>query len=100
MKIIYEQPLLDYMKKKGKSTILVEEITSNHSDFEITELHVHLIDQKSAEIYKKKKGYYPVKTAEGEVLFPPYHLKIEDTVTFFLKSFLGIKYVGYQGIQQ
>ena len=100
MNFVYEQPLLDYMQKKGKSTIVIEEVTSNNSDFEITELHVHLIDQKSAEIFKTKKRYYSVKTDAGEVLLPPYRLKLADTITFGLKSFLGIKYISYQGIQK
>lgn len=100
MNFIYEQSLLEYMNKKGKSTIVVEEVTSNNSDFEITELHVHLIDEKSAEVFKKKKGYYTVRSEHGEVLFPPFQLKLEDTITFYLKSFLGIKYLGYKGIQK
>lgn len=99
MKFIYEQPLQEYMQRKGKNTIVVEEITSNHSDFEITELHIQLIDEKRAGIFKMKKGYYAIKTEAGEVLLPPYRLKIEDTVTFSLKSFLGIKYITQKGIQ-
>ncbi|MBO5056516.1 MAG: hypothetical protein J5988_02875 [Eubacterium sp.] len=100
MKFIYEQPLLDYMLKKGKKTIVVEEITSNNSDFEITELHVQLIDEKRAEHFKTRKGYYSVTTDAGTVLLPPYKLKCEDTITFGLKSFLGIKYVSYKGISK
>ena len=100
MNIQYTPQLLEFMQKKRKTTIVVEEVTSNNSDFEITELHVHLIDTKSAEIFKKKKGYYPIATAEGEVLFPPFHLKLDDTIVFGLKSFLGIKYLSYTGIQK
>lgn len=99
MRFVYEQPLLEYMHKKGKTTVVVEEITSNNSDFEITELHLQLIDEKRADFFKKKKGYYTVTTDRGEVLLPPYRLKIEDTVTLSLKSFLGIKYVTQKGIQ-
>ncbi len=100
MNFVYEPALQEYMIKKGKSTIVVEEITSNNSDFEITELHVHLIDEKKAEHFKKQKRYYSVKTKMGAVLLPPYKLKYDDTVTFGLKSFLGIKYVSYTGIRQ
>lgn len=98
MNFIYEQPLQEYMLKKGKNTIVIEEITSNNSDFEITELHVHLVDKKRAAFFKNQKRYTPVTTDKGEVLLPPYHLKYDDTVTFGLKSFLGIKYVTYSGI--
>ncbi len=100
MKFVYEKPLLDYMLKKGKKTIAVEEITSNNSDFEITELHVHLVDEKRAGYFKTKKGYYSISTEAGAVLLPPYRLKCEDTITFGLKSFLGIKYVSYKGISK
>lgn len=100
MKFIYEQSLLDYMLKKGQNTIVVEEITSNNSDFEVTELHVHLINRKQADFFKSKKGYYTVTTEKGEVLLPPFQLKYDDTITFSLKSFLGIKYIKYQGIQK
>lgn len=99
MEFVYEQPLQEYMCKKGKNIIVVEEITSNNSDFEITELHLQLIDEKRADYFKTKKGYYTVKTQTGEVLLPPYRLKIEETVTFGLKSFLGIKYITQKGIQ-
>lgn len=99
MEFIYEQALQEHMHKKGKNIIVVEEITSNNSDFEITELHLQLIDGKRADYFKTKKGYYTVKTQAGEVLLPPYRLKIEDTVTLGLKSFLGIKYITQKGIQ-
>jgi hypothetical protein len=100
MRFIYEPALTEYMKKKGKNTIVVEEITSNNSDFEITELHVYLIDEKKAEYFKSKKRYGSISTEEGFVLLPPYRLNYESTVTFGLKSFLGIKYISYQGISR
>ena len=100
MKFIYEPTLLAHMERKGKNTIVVEEITSNNSDFEITELHVHLIDDKRANFFKTKKGYFCVSTENGFVLLPPFHLQYEDTITFGLKSFLGIKYVSCQGIHK
>ena len=100
MKFTYEPALLEYMTKKGKTTIVVEEVTSNNSDFEITELHVQLIDEKRAEYFKTKQGYGTVTTESGEVLLQPFRLKYDDVVTFGLKSFLGIKYVSYKGIQK
>ena len=92
--------MLDKQFGEAGNTIVVEEITSNNSDFEVTELHVHLIDEKRAEHFKSQKRYLGVKTEKGEVLLPPFRLKIDDTVTFGLKSFLGIKYVSYKGIQK
>lgn len=100
MEFIYEPKLIEYMNKKEKRNIVVEEITSNHSDFEITELYIHLIDDKQTEFFKTKKRYYSKNTRIGEVLLPPYALKYDDTVTFGLKSFLGIKHVTCKGIRK
>lgn len=100
MNFICEPALQEYMQKKKRSAIVVEEITSNNSDFEITELHIHLADQKQAAHFKTKKRYYTHKTDFGEVLLPPFKLKIADTVVFSLKSFLGIRYVTQKGIEK
>ncbi|MBP3604819.1 MAG: hypothetical protein J6J79_11800 [Lachnospiraceae bacterium] len=100
MEFTYEPKLIEYMNKKGKNIIVVEEVTSNNSDFEITELHVHLIDEKRADFFKTKQRYHGIKTKEGEVLLPPFRLKYDDVITFGLKSFLGIKYISYTGIQK
>lgn len=40
MNFICEPALQEYMQKKKRAAILVEEITSSNSDFEITELHI------------------------------------------------------------
>lgn len=96
MTFVYEAPLLEYMKQKGMTSIVIEVISSN-SDFEITELHVHLIKDKQAEYFKRKKGFRGVATEHGEVLLPPYRLEYSDTVAFGLKKvwiFHGIRYSG------
>lgn len=99
MEFVYEKDLQEYMKKKGKKTIVVEVVTANCSDFEITELNVHLINEKQAEYFKTKKKFRSKETEMGEVLLPPYRLEYDDTVTFGLKSFLGIKQLTWQGIK-
>ncbi|MDD6616483.1 MAG: hypothetical protein PUF13_10340, partial [Lachnospiraceae bacterium] len=99
MKFVFEQNLQDYMKRKNKTSVVVEVVTSNNSDFEVTELHVHLEDPKRADFFKTKKHFKSHETPEGEVLLPPYRLEYGETVTFGLKSFLWVKYVTYQGIR-
>ena len=99
MKFIFEQNLQDYMQKKDKRAVVVEVVTSNNSDFEVTELHVHLADRKRADFFKEKKHFKSHEVPVGEVLRPPYRLEYEDTVTFGLKSVLWVKYVTYQGIR-
>lgn len=100
MDFVYTPALQEYMRKKGKKNIVVETVTSNCSDIEITELHVHLIDEAQTALFKTKRRYFSRTTEMGEVLLPPYKLTYDDTVTFGLKSFLGFKYVSYQGIRQ
>ncbi len=99
MTFTYEPALLEYMDKKGKNIIVVEEVTINNSDIELTELHVHLIDTKRAEEFKTKKRYRSIDTDAGAVLLPPFKLKFDDVITFGLKSFLGFKYLTYKGIK-
>lgn len=87
------------MKKKEKMAVVVEVVTSNCSDIEITELYVHLSNQKQADYFVNKKKFRRQSMDFGEVLLPPYRLDYEDTVTFGLKSFLGIRQLTWKGIQ-
>lgn len=98
MTFVYEAPLLEYMERKGMSSIAVEVISSN-SDFEVTELHVHLISDKQAEYFKQKKGFRGIATEYGEVLLPSYRLEYSDTITFGLKKFWLFHGVKYSGIK-
>jgi hypothetical protein len=86
------------MKEKGKDTIAVEVVTSDYSDFEISELYVHLVDEKQAQYFIKKKRYIPVQTEFGEVLLPPFRLDCEDTVRFGLKKRWLFNSITYAGI--
>ena len=98
MKFHYEPELLEFMKKKGQTTILVELVEVN-SDIDVTELHVRLADDKLKDLFLSKKGYRRFTSDVGDVLLPPYPLTMEETVTFGLKSFLFIKYVTYKGMK-
>lgn len=98
MKFIYEPALQEYMKRKQKNTIVVEVVTSNNSDFEVTELHVHPVDEKRAAFFIEKKHFKEHVTEYGSVLLPPYRLEYEETVTFGLKKILFVQYVTWKGI--
>ena len=99
MEFQYTPQLLEHMKKKGRTTVLVELVEINHTDLDVTEFHVRLADEKTKEHFLTKKRYRRVETAEGDVLLPPFPLKVEDTVTIGLKSFLGFKHLTCQGIK-
>lgn len=99
MKFVYEQALQDYMQKKGKNAIIVEVVSSNCSDFEVTELNVHFVTEKQAAYFKNRKHFRSYAAPLGEVLLPPYRLEYDDTITFGIKSFLGISLITQQGIR-
>ena len=98
MEFVYEQALQDYMRAKGKRHIVVEVVASNHSDFEVTELYTHFVSEKKAAEFKRKR-YVVRHTPLGAVLLPPYRLEYADTITFSLRSFLGVKSVRQEGIR-
>ena len=98
MHFIYEEELKEYMKQKNKKNIIVEVVTINHSEIEITELHVHFINEKQTEFYKTKKNYRSTETEMGEVLLPCFKLQYDEEIVFGLKSFLGFKSLSYKGI--
>ena len=99
MRIEYDAPLREYMARKGMATIAVEVMSSQNSDFEITELYVHLISDKQAEYFKAKKRFRPVSTELGEVLLPPYRLEYDETITFTLKKWWIFHSVRQTGIR-
>lgn len=99
MNFVYEEKLKDYIKKHNKKTLVVELITVNNSDFEITELSVHFVDERMRKIFTEKRRYRAFSTESGEVLLPPFPLELEETVTFGLKSFLFFNSVTYTGIK-
>ena len=97
MTIRYDEALREHMAKKGMTTIAVEVMQSSSSDFEVTELYVHLISDRQAAHFKEKKRFRAVQGELGEVLLPPYKLEYDETIRFSLKKiwiFHSIKQTG------
>lgn len=99
MKFVYDPDLLAYMEQKNRKNIVVEVVSANHSDIEITELHVHLVNERLTKFFKEEKKFHSILTEAGEVLLPNYKLEYDETITFGLKNFLGFKSVTYKGIR-
>ena len=99
MNFVIEDALKEYMKQVGKHNVVVEVVSADNSDIEITELHVYLADDKRAAFLKAEKGYRGKKTEVGEVLLPVYRLQYDENIRFWLKNFLCFKSVGYEGIK-
>jgi len=91
--------LQSYMQKRGEKTILVELVEINNSDLEILELHVRFANPRLRELFLTKKNYRSTETTFGEVLLPRFPLKLDDTVTFGLRSILFYKHITYSGIK-
>ena len=100
MEFVYEEELKEYMHQKNKKNIIVEVVTINNSEIEISELHVHFADERQTEIFKNKHRYRGVRTQMGEVLLPHYKLNYDETIVFGLKKFLCFRGISYKGIRQ
>ncbi|MBO4374219.1 MAG: hypothetical protein J5829_03845 [Lachnospiraceae bacterium] len=98
MSFRYTPELLSYMNEKGKKHIAVEVASSNHSDFEVTELYFRFVKEDYAYYLRDKKRYILKETDVGFVLLPPYRLHYEETVTFGLKRFLIFRSITQTGI--
>jgi len=99
MTIRYTPELIEYMNKKNNHTILVELVEINNSDLEVIDLHVYLPHKNQREKCLKEKKYRIVNTEVGEVLLPPYPLKIDEEVIFGLKKFWIFNSLSYSGIK-
>ena len=86
MTVEYSPELLEYMGRKGIKSISVEVASSNHSDFEVTEIYCRYVRESFADYLEEKKGYRSIPTAVGRVLLPPYRLEYAETIRFFVKK--------------
>lgn len=89
--------LKEYLLQKNKKYIVVEVVSSDHSDIEITELYAHVVPDRKAEEFLKKR-YMPKESDFATILLPPYRLHYAPVVSFTLHSFLGIKSIRQEGI--
>ena len=101
MEFIYEPELLEYMKEKGRYDIIVELVSIDHSDIEMTDLHVFLANERQVKLFKEEKKYKTIKTDVGEVLMPIYKFDLNEDkkVIFGLKKTWIFKSLTYKGIR-
>jgi hypothetical protein len=99
MNFIIDDALKEHMQKSGKTNIVVELVTAETSDIEISELHVHLVNDRQAAFFKEKKRYRAYEVDGVQVLLPRFPLECQEDIRFWLKSFLCFKTVGYEGMK-
>ena len=91
--------LFEYMKKKRKMNISVEVASSDHSDFEVTEIYLRLVSDRFAEYLTGKKRYVAKQSEAGLILLPPYRLDYDNVITFSLKKVLFFHILKQEGIR-
>ena len=99
LEFIYEPELLEYMKAKGRYDIIVELVSIDHSDIEMTDLHVFLANKRQMKLFKEEKKYKCIRTSVGEVLMPVYKFDMDEDekIVFGLKSTWIFKTITYRG---
>ena len=98
MEFRYTPELLEYMHNKNKKHIAVEVATSDHSDFDVTELYFRFVKESQIPYLRDKKRYVVKETSAGFVLLPPYRLHYDNIITFGLKKFLIFHSITQTGI--
>ena len=98
MNFTYTPELLEYMRQKKNTTILVELVELNNTDLEIMELTIRLPDARTRDMFVDKKKYRVIQTEEGEVLLPNFPLTYSETVEFGLRKILFLKQITCKGI--
>ena len=95
----YSDKLKQYMQRTHKEYILIEVVTADTSDLEVSEIAVRFVDRKMAEHYITKKRFRQIEGETGKLLLPPYPIKYSDTVQLSLRSFLFFHLITQKGMK-
>lgn len=98
MNIQISRELEEYMKKKGCRNISLEVAKTDHSDFDVTEIYLRPVNDKTADLLIRR-GYRSHPTALGCLLLPRYRLEIDEEVRLDLKKVWIFRKITVQGIR-
>ncbi len=100
MEFIITPELAEHMKRKKKTGIAVKVASSDHSDFDVTELYLQLVNDDFADYLKEKHDYRERKAESGErVLLPNYRLDYDGKVVFGLKKMFLFHKLTMEGVR-
>lgn len=97
MDIVYDPALLEHMAKKGTPHVVVDTCSAKTCGGPMAQLDVYLASDKRADELREQAVAVHAGSA-GDVLIMARGLETDDTATFKLKSFFGIKDVEVEGI--
>ncbi len=98
MNIIYEQPLIDYMKRKSYSAIVIEQIDPIGCCADTSELLLRSVTEKGANKLRDQ-AIRQLDAPFGELFVMIRGLDYDDDITFGLRNFLGLKDITVNGIR-
>ena len=98
MNIIYEQPLIDYMKRKSYSAIVIEQIDPIGCCADTSELLLRFVTEKGANKLRDQ-AIRQLDAPFGELFVMIRGLDYDDDITFVLRNFLGFKDITVNGIR-
>lgn len=104
MRVVISDNLKKHLWHKNKRNIVVDVATTDHSDFDVTEIFIRLCDYSHRDYLKEKKGYreFPIEGINQNhmaVLIKPYKLEIEPEVWFDLTKKWIFNKITYKGIK-
>jgi hypothetical protein len=98
MNVVYEQPLKDYMQKKGYAHIELGLAEAGTCCSGFADIYTGFLTEKGAERLKGKIfGRIPGEV--GDIIVTARGLEFDDEIVLGLKSFLGAKDITVKGVR-
>ena len=104
MKIVFSDALKGHLQNRKKRNIVVEVATTDHSDFDVTEIFTRFCDNRHRDYLREKRGYreYPIEGVSQDhmaVLFKPYRLEFEEEIRFDIAKKWIFSKIVFDGIK-
>ena len=99
MEFQFSERLKNYIKKTGRQHILIEVVTANTSDIEVSEIAVRFVSPRIADHYIREKRFAEKQTEVCTVLLPRYPINYADTVMLDIRSFLFFHLLRQKGMK-